>query len=189
MSVSVTITRASKEICKIMNSDEWEEKELKAYEGTSVNRDDIRIGYKRLAYIFRWSSPTEIRSTLCFGVDLQYKPGTIISDSSSNEIQNDFEEMAFLLQTQRREKPILRVKDYIILLSQCRLLNASEKYSQLVDDWRKVRYATKAGMFLSCGWFFAIIFGKEKIVVRLKWRMQIEIWTENIFQNILTNYL
>ena len=103
----------------------WETRELHFYKGTFVDILDIHIGYSRIANIFN-IVVNDIQANFRFGEELD---ASFISDFRHNELDQivfDIEEFELILYPNKINKEVSIVKDYIILLAQCRQANFEE---------------------------------------------------------------
>lgn len=137
----------------------WIKEELNAYTNKSVNENDILIAYERIAYIFGLNSPSHIKLNNHFGIDLISKKYRLFSDTdtSLDEIYDDIEDMMILLNISELNKKIYTVKDYTVLLSNCR--STLEKkddihsYELLVNGWKKHLLRAKKNNNFFKRWF------------------------------------
>jgi hypothetical protein len=122
---------------------EWVERELSSYSGTPVESIDIIIGHLRLSFVFN-IAPKDIRADFMFGHQLRESFRSIVKSNEMDRVSYDTEDMLSISEG--------KVKDYVRLLSQCRLSHNVRGYKRMVEKWLNLLCATKCGHFLN-DWF------------------------------------
>ena len=133
------------------NEKEWLSRELSFYTNTPVEIIDIIIGHIRISYIFNIVAK-DIRADFRFGKELN---SSFQSDFKSNEMKQisyDIEDIVLVLDSKEVPSAINTVKDYVILLSRCRLSQNMGYYKRLVESWLDLICATSFGRLLK-SWF------------------------------------
>ena len=148
---------------------QWVEHELSFYKGSDscVQQEDILIGYQRIAFIFQ-CLPHKIHAEDRFGIEIHASiQSSWLTPSEFDKIIDDINDFEILLPPNKKidKERITCVKDYVLLLAQCRIININD-YQKLITDWQNERNATTFGRLIK-RWFGVLpkYFVREKRIV------------------------
>lgn len=133
------------------NEKECLSREISFYAGTPVEFIDIIISHIRVSYIFNIAA-RDIRADFGFGKELNSSFESIFRSNEMERISHDIEDIILVLDSKEVPSAVNTVKDYVILLSRCRLSQNVEYYRRLVESWLDLLCATDFGRFLK-SWF------------------------------------